>query len=91
MLYANLSAPRLLRPWPSDVINAVVQVNCEPALVDRPAIGGLVLWRDKRHFLRLEVGRFGKRDVAFGGSLDNNRDLVIGRGRLPEDPAPGAD
>ncbi|MCJ7737093.1 MAG: hypothetical protein MUQ10_07240, partial [Anaerolineae bacterium] len=84
----NLSAPRLLRSWPGDVTDAVVQVTCEPALDDRPAIGGLLLWRDKRDYLWLEVGRFGQRDVAFGGCLDN-RDLVIGRGRLPEGPEPG--
>jgi hypothetical protein len=47
-----------------------------------------VLWQDKETYLWLEVGRFGKRDVAFGGCLAD-KDLVIGRGRLPRGPKPG--
>ncbi|MCJ7735970.1 MAG: hypothetical protein MUQ10_01475, partial [Anaerolineae bacterium] len=85
--HANLSAPRLLLPLPRGVPDVAVQVACEPELDDRPAIGGLLLWRDKRDYLWLEVGRFGKRDVAFGGCLDN-KDLVIGRGRLPTGSEP---
>jgi DNA-binding SARP family transcriptional activator len=84
----NRSAPRLTHPL-TDIANGhVVQVSCEPALEDRPAIGGLLLWRDNKNYLWLEVGRFGERDVAFGGCLDNE-DLVIGRGRLPDGPEPG--
>jgi hypothetical protein len=83
-----LSAPRLLRPLPASVTNPAIQINCEPAMGDRPAIGGLLLWKDKENYLWLEMGRYGTRDAAFGGCLDN-RDLVIGRGRLPEGPEPG--
>ena len=82
MWHANITAPRLPRAWPGGTAVAVLQTTCGPALADRPAIGGLLLWRDKRDYLWLEVGRFGKRDVDFGGCLDN-KDLVIGRGRLP--------
>ncbi|MBN1248780.1 MAG: AAA family ATPase [Anaerolineae bacterium] len=85
LLHVNLSAPRLLRPVPANTTDLAVQAVCEPALADRPAIGGLLLWKDKRDYLWLEVGRFGKQDIAFGGCLDN-RDLVIGRGRLGEGP-----
>jgi hypothetical protein len=86
--YVNLSAPRLTRPLPADITHPVIQTTCEPALDDRPAIGGLLLWKDKENYLWLSIGRFGRRDVAFGGCLDN-RDLVIGRGRLPEGSEPG--
>ena len=86
--HLNLSAPRLLRTLPEDTANPTIQVTCEPALDDRPARGGLLLWQDEDHYLWLEVGRFGKWDVAFGGCLEN-RDLVIGRGRLPEGREPG--
>ena len=84
----NLSAPRLLRDWPADIGAGAVQTTCGPALADRPAIGGLLLWRTKEDYLWLEVGRFGKRDVDFGGCI-GNKDLVIGRGRLPGAPGAG--
>jgi len=84
----NPSAPRLMRDLPAGAGRLTVQATCEPALDDRPAIGGLLLWRNKRDYLWLEVGRFGRRDVAFGGCLDN-KDLVIGRGRLPAAPNVG--
>ena len=86
--YINQSAPRLVRDVPSVAGGWIVQIGVEPALADRPAIGGLLLWKDKRDYVWLEVGRFGKRDVAFGGCL-NNRDLVIGRGQLPTAAEPG--
>jgi tetratricopeptide (TPR) repeat protein len=86
--YVNVSAPRLLRPLPADVTDPVIQATCEPALDDRPAIGGLLLWHDDENYLWLDIGRFERRDVAFGGCLEN-RDRVIGRGLLPEGPAPG--
>ena len=83
-----LSAPRLLQPLPSNVADPAIQINCEPAMDDRPAIGGLLLWKSKEDYLWLEMGRYGTRDAAFGGCL-KNRDLVIGRGRLPEGSEPG--
>ena len=86
--HLNRSAPRLVRTLPPDIENPTFQITCEPALMDRPARGGILLWQNKDNYLWLEVGRFGMRDVAFGGCLDN-RDLVIGRGRLPEGPEPG--
>jgi hypothetical protein len=87
LLRMNLSAPRLLRTVLGDW---VVQTRCVPvsgqALRLRsgqaPTIGGLVLWKDKENYLRLDRGAIGERDIYFGGCLDN-RDLLIGRGRLP--------
>jgi tetratricopeptide (TPR) repeat protein len=80
----NLSAPRLLRAISRDW---AVQVVCtpvsgeKPAIGGRPTIGGLVIWKDRENYLRLDRGTTGERDVFFGGCLEN-RDVIIGRGRL---------
>jgi hypothetical protein len=79
----NLTAPRVLRPASGSL--AVQVAVAEPLDADEsgrvPAMGGLVMWRDKENYLRLDRGVFGKHDVSFGGCLDN-KDVVIGRGRL---------
>jgi len=49
----SLGAPRLLRHVSGDL---VVQAASVPRMEDRPAIGGLLLWKDERNFLRLERG-----------------------------------
>jgi hypothetical protein len=79
LLSVNLGAPRLLRSVSGDW---AIQVQCAPGTTDRPAIGGLVLWMDEENYLRLDRGATGKHDLYFGGSLDN-RDVLVGRGRLP--------
>jgi tetratricopeptide (TPR) repeat protein/regulation of enolase protein 1 (concanavalin A-like superfamily) len=79
LLHVNRSAPRLLRTMSGDW---AVQARCVPVSEDRPTIGGLVLWVDDENYLRLDWGATGERDLYFGGSLDN-RDILIGRGRLP--------
>jgi len=86
--YMNLSAPRLVRDLPVAAHRWVVQVSIEPAMVDRPALGGLLLWRDEQNWLTLDLGRFGRRDITFAGCVDNE-DVTIGRGRLPKGPEPG--
>lgn len=75
----NLSAPRLVRPVEGDF---AVQTTCCRAMPDRPAIGGLLLWQDKANYLRLTWGQHGPDQVTFAGALDN-RNLVLGRGSLP--------
>jgi hypothetical protein len=77
--HANLSAPRLLRPAPAG--DFAVQAVCGPASDEKPAIGGLLLWQDKEHYLVLEWGHWGAADIAFRGCLDNE-DRFLGRGRL---------
>jgi tetratricopeptide (TPR) repeat protein len=79
LCFINLSAPRVL--WPVDGDWAAGTVCC-PASEERPAIGGLVLWKDKENYLRLDRGTIGEHEVFFGGCL-GTRDIVIGRGRLP--------
>ena len=78
----NLSAPRALRPMPADLRSAAIEVTCAAGLPDRPAIGGLLLWRDKRNYLWVRIGTFSARQVTLGGCIDD-KDLIIGRGQLP--------
>jgi hypothetical protein len=79
--HINLSAPRVLRSVAGDF---AVQTVCVPASNDKPTIGGLVLWQDRKNFLRLDRGAGGKYEIFFGGCLDD-QDVVIGRGRLDVD------
>ncbi len=78
----NLSAPRLLRPIAGEF---VAQTVCRPVASEspKPAIGGLLLWKDKFNFLRLVWGSRGVREFSFDGCLDNQT-TVIGRGLLPQ-------
>jgi adenylate cyclase len=77
--FTNWSAPRLLQPI-SD--GFAVQTGCLPAWEEKPAIGGLLLWKDEQNYLRLERGTRGKHEISFQGCLAN-QDVIIGRGRLP--------
>ena len=74
----NTSAPRLTRTMSGDF---TAEVLCA-AFDDRPAMGGLLLWLDSRNYLLLERGLGGPAEVRLAGCLAN-RDLVLGRGRLP--------
>jgi tetratricopeptide (TPR) repeat protein len=77
--HINWSAPRILRLVSGDL---AVQTICAPVTDARPALGGLLLWKDTENYLRLDRGTMGEHDVFFGGCL-GNQDVVIGRGRLP--------
>lgn len=76
---AFLTAPCLLQPIAGDW---VVQVVCRRPMADRPAIGGLLLWQDKWHFLRLDWGTRSQAEVALQGCV-KRKEMVSGRGRLP--------
>jgi tetratricopeptide (TPR) repeat protein len=76
--HANVTAPRLARPIEGDF---GIQVVCLTASTDRPGIGGLLLWKDRRDYLRLERGMLDAREVAFLGCI-GDRGCLIGRGRL---------
>lgn len=78
--FINWSAPRLIRPIAGDF---AMQTLCVPPSDEKPAMGGLLLWKDRENYLRLDRGIFGQREILFGGCLAN-RDIVIGRGQLPE-------
>jgi DNA-binding SARP family transcriptional activator len=79
--FINWSAPRMLRSVSGDW---VVQTACVPATEEKPTIGGLVLWKDKKNYLRLDRGATGEHEILFTGCL-GNRDILIGRGRLQSD------
>jgi hypothetical protein len=77
----NLSAPRLLRPAGGDEFAA--EAVCSP-VPKRPAIGGLLLWKDPENILRLERGAAGPHEIWFRGRF-GNEDVELGRGRLPSE------
>src|SRR5262249_3005695 len=77
--HINLSAPRLLQPAAGDF---AIQTVCRSVSAEQPAIGGLLLWKDKENYLALECGLCGPANIAFRGCI-GNKDMVIGRGRLP--------
>ena len=76
--FNNVSAPRLMRPVAGDFCAETV---CETALPDRPAMGGLVLWQDAAHYLRLGWGAHGPHSLDLMGCVDG-RDVYLGRGCL---------
>jgi predicted ATPase len=78
LVHINLSAPRLLRPRSGTF---AIQTICLPASGQKPTIGGLLLWRDKENYLRLDRGTRGKHEISFQGCLEN-KDMILGRGRL---------
>jgi tetratricopeptide (TPR) repeat protein len=78
----NRSAPRLLRPITGDF---AVQAVCVVPSKEKPAMGGLLLWKDKGNYLRLEHGTRGEHEISFQGRL-GNKDGIIGRGRLSAEP-----
>jgi regulation of enolase protein 1 (concanavalin A-like superfamily) len=73
----------MLRPAPEGTGWATETV-CIPISEEKPAIGGLLLWKDKENYLRLDRGTRGEREISFGGCLAN-QDVIIGRGRIPID------
>lgn len=74
----NLSAPRLL--W-SVVGDFAMQVVCQAAEANRPALGGLLLWQDQENYLRLTWGEYGAASITLVGCI-GNEDQILGRGRL---------
>ena len=81
--HINLSAPRILRPVSGDF---ATQTVCVPVSGEKPAIGGILLWKDRKTWLRLDRGALGAYEISFRGCL-GNKDLVFGRGCLPSDRA----
>jgi len=77
----NFSAPRLLQTVTG---NFTAQVVCTPVLDEKPAIGGLLLWKNPGNFLCLQKGTRGRREISFGGCI-GNEDVVVGRGCMPRD------
>jgi len=51
---------------------------------DKPTIGGILVWKDKENYLRLDRGARGKYEINLSGSI-KNQCLTFGRGRLVSD------
>lgn len=51
------------------------------ALGDRPALGGIFLWKDRKNYFTLVKGARGKNEISFRGCRDSE-DIFVGRGRL---------
>jgi class 3 adenylate cyclase/predicted ATPase len=77
--HINLTSPCLLRPAPA---NAVLQTVCSLASAEQPAIGGILYWRDRDTFVRLDWGSGGPHEISLRGCL-GGQDVVLGRGLLP--------
>jgi DNA-binding SARP family transcriptional activator/class 3 adenylate cyclase len=78
LAFMNGSAPRLVQ---SARGGFAIQTVCEPVSTEKPAIGGLLLWKDARNYVRLDRGTRGPSEISFSGCVAD-RDLIIGRGRL---------
>jgi len=63
----NNSAPRLTREVAGDF---AVETIVSPVSDEKPQIGGILLWKDKSNFLRLERGNWGKKTVSYAGYVD---------------------
>ncbi len=77
----NVSSPRLTRPVTGDF---AAQTVGRPASKDSPAMGGIVLWKDRKNFLTLVKGAMGRNEFSFRGCL-GAEELIVGRGRMPSE------
>ncbi len=80
--HINLTAPCVLRSVSGD---AAVQTVCGPVSHEQPAMGGILFWRDRDSFVRLDWGSGGPREIVLRGCL-GGQDVVLGRGALPPGP-----
>lgn len=78
----NQSAPRLLRVVCGDF---AAETTCLPVSALQPAIGGLLLWADARHYLTLNKGLLGADEISFRGRWAG-QDVIVGRGQLSAMP-----
>jgi DNA-binding SARP family transcriptional activator len=79
--HVNRSAPRLLRSLSGSV---AIQAVCSRTSGAEPAIGGLLLWKDERNYLRLDRGTRGEFEISFSGCVAD-QEVLIGRGWLPHE------
>ena len=77
--HVNEAAPRLVMQVEGDFC---LETTCSPADPLRPTMGGLLIWRDLRNFVRLDRGACGGQEISFMGSFEGE-DACFGRGRLP--------
>lgn len=78
--HVNRSSPRLLRQE-AILGDFTVQTIVQPAVKNKPAIGGLLVWLSDQYWFCLEIGGRGTDEVMLRGFM-NYTDLVFGRGQL---------
>lgn len=74
----NTTAPRLVRPAAG---NFTLQTKVDAFSADQPAIGGLLIWRDRQNFLCLNRGLRGPTEFSLEGRLAQ-QNFFGGRGHL---------
>jgi regulation of enolase protein 1 (concanavalin A-like superfamily) len=74
----NKGAPRFVCNLTGDF---ALQSRCSRASIEKPAQGGILIWQNLIHFLRLDWGSRGLGEVTFWGCIDQ-QDTIIGRGKL---------
>lgn len=79
----NQSAPRVLRTASGSFAIETISVPHSEA---RPAIGGLLIWKDPRNFIRLDRGLGGPFEISLTADVEGSH-LLLGRGRLPAERA----
>jgi predicted ATPase/class 3 adenylate cyclase/regulation of enolase protein 1 (concanavalin A-like superfamily) len=74
----NFNAPRLLQEISDDF---AIETKIASADEKTPAVGGLLVWKDKDNFIRFEKGMRGKNNFELSGSV-NGKLNHFGRGML---------
>jgi len=73
----NLNAPRLMLEISGDfAIETKMMVSD-----DIPSVGGLLVWKDERNFIRFEKGLHGEHEIGFSSNIDGDWQYY-GRGLL---------
>lgn len=75
----NLGAPRLLH---AETGSVALEVHCSAVCPERPALGGLLLWKNSANYLRLSWNTHGPGEINLLGCIDNH-DRLFGRGAFP--------
>jgi class 3 adenylate cyclase/tetratricopeptide (TPR) repeat protein/regulation of enolase protein 1 (concanavalin A-like superfamily) len=73
----NLNAPRLVLEISGDFAIETKIIVSE----DMPSVGGLLVWKDERNFIRFEKGLHGEHEMGFSSNIDGDWQYY-GRGLL---------
>ena len=75
----NISTPRFMMEISGDF---AIEVCIAPVSDAQPQIGGLLLWKDKNHYVRFEKGYHEEDTIIMYGYI-NEEWVIAGRGLLP--------
>jgi hypothetical protein len=74
----NLNAPRLMLEISGDF---AIETKMAPVSEDMLKVGGLLVWKDERNFIRFEKGMNGKHEIGLSSNVDGDWQYS-GRGLL---------